>query len=95
MNKPAVPTTENPLPCPVPAPDTGLPCVKKIPPGWTADEGHAGGHMWMSDRTSRILDGGHYDATAALSGLPFDGHLPEECDGDCRFMMFLALGRRA
>ncbi len=73
-------TAENPLPCPVPSP-TGTPCTKTIPPGWTADEGHAGGHFWADKQTVEILAGGHYDATAALSGEPFVGHVPVDCPG--------------
>src|SRR5690606_21223373 len=66
------------MPCPVPGPN-GLPCIKRIPTGWTAPEGHGGGHVWASERAQAILNGGHYDATAAPSGQPFEGHLPEEC----------------
>lgn len=88
MTAPPVSTADHPLPCPVPSP-SGQPCVKPTPSGWTAEDGHAGGHMWMDDRTKRILDGGHYDATAALSGQPFEGHLPEECNGNCRFVAYL------
>lgn len=73
-------TREDPIPCPVRSAD-GLACSKTIPPGWTVDEGHGGGHMWMSDRTRAILRGGHFDATAALSGLLFEGHLADECLG--------------
>ncbi|RKR92664.1 hypothetical protein BDK92_7140 [Micromonospora pisi] len=73
-------TNENPLPCPVASPD-GLPCRKPIPKGWTADEGHAGGHFWMSDAAFAIVAGGHFDASAALAGVPFTGHLPEDCPG--------------
>lgn len=84
-----VSTAENPLPCPVPSPD-GLPCRKRIPVGWKASEGHGGGHMWMSERTGAIFDGGHYDATGALSGLPFRGHLPQECPDPqtCEFLRY-------
>jgi hypothetical protein len=71
------------MPCPVRGPESGLSCTKKIPNGWTADEGHGGGHFWISDRWSAILDGGHYDAKALISGLPADGHLPEECTPNC------------
>lgn len=49
------------MPCPVPS-SQGLPCTHTIPAGGTADEGYGGGH---------------YDATAALSGLPFEDHLPK------------------
>lgn len=56
------------MPCPEPSP-TGLPCSKKIPAGWTAEEGHSGGHFWASAETLAVFDGGHYDASAALAGL--------------------------
>lgn len=85
-----VSTAENPIPCPVPSP-TGLPCCKPIPNGWTAEEGHAGGHFWISPGWLAIMDGGHYDATAAISGRPVDGHLPEDCPGDtCPYLMHLS-----
>jgi hypothetical protein len=70
------------MPCPVPSP-TGLPCVKHIPVGWTADEGHGGGHFWMSDKVAALLDGGHYDASALLAGLPATVHAPEDCIPSC------------
>jgi len=82
MTGPA-PISDGTMPCPVPSPDHGLPCRRKIPAGWTADEGHGGGHWWSSDRTEAILSGGHYDASLALSGQPFEGHLPSECTPDC------------
>jgi hypothetical protein len=70
------------MPCPVPS-DSGLPCVKRIPEGWTADMGHGGGHWWMSPETSRALDRGHYDARAALAGESFTIHQPEQCFPGC------------
>jgi hypothetical protein len=57
--------------------------VKRIPEGWTADEGHGGGHFWISPRTSQALDRGHYDATAALAGQPFTIHQPGDCTPGC------------
>lgn len=76
-----VSTADNPIPCPVRSP-SGHSCTKVIHPGWTVDEGHGGGHFWASARLKAIFNGGHYDATAALSGQPFEGHLPEDCPGD-------------
>lgn len=70
------------LPCPVPSPG-GLPCVKRIPRGWTAGEGHGGGHFWMSAETEHALERGHYDATATLAGQPFTIHQPEDCTPVC------------
>jgi len=70
------------LPCPVPSPG-GLPCVKRIPRGWTAGEGHGGGHFWMSAETEQALERGHYDATAVLAGQPFTIHQPEDCTPAC------------
>lgn len=78
-----------PVWCPVPHPDGDptLPCVKLIEQGWTQEEGHGGGHMWMDERTAAILRGGHYDATAAVSGQPFGGHPVDECPGGtCEFV---------
>lgn len=77
----SVSTADNPIPCPVTSPGAGNPCTKTIPPGWTADEGHGGGHFWVDPHTKAILDGGHYDSVAAISMRPFDGHLPEDCPG--------------
>lgn len=75
------------MPCPVPHPDgIDAPCTKTIPNGWTADEGHGGGHCWMSPTTREQLDrDDHYDATAAISGLPFNLHRAKDCPGrpDC------------
>lgn len=70
------------LPCPVPSPG-GLPCVKRIPKGWTADEGHGGGHFWTSPEIAQALERGHYDAKAALAGQPFTIHQPEDCTPAC------------
>jgi hypothetical protein len=73
------------MPCPVPHPDgdADKPCSKKIPNGWTAGDGHGGGHMWMSAATKALLDSGHYDATAAIAGPPFSTHDPADCDYNC------------
>ncbi len=76
------PISDGTMPCPVPSP-SGLPCTKHIPAGWAASEGHGGGHFWASPQFQAIFDGGHYDATAALSGQPFDGHLLEDCAPGC------------
>lgn len=93
MNDQRVSTVESPVPCPVRSPG-GLPCTKTIPPGWTVEEGHGGGHFWASERLSAIFAGGHYDARSALSGQPFDGHLPGECPGGtCPYLDALAVGR--
>lgn len=79
MTVPAV--SDGTMPCPVQSP-TGLPCSKRIP-AWTADKGRAGGYFWASAETLAILDGGHYDASAALAGRPFEEHLPEDCRPGC------------
>lgn len=71
------------MPCPIAGPETGHPCVKRIPKGWTADEGHGGGHCWMSADVAAIIDGGHYDSVALISGLPAATHAPEDCTPDC------------
>jgi len=89
------PISDGTLACPVPSPSTSDPCVKKIPNGWHASEGHAGGHWWMPDRVRQMMNGGHYDATKALAGEPFDGHLPEECPGaECPYLLYLPRSRR-
>lgn len=81
------PVSDGTMPCPVPHPDgADAPCTKPIPKGWTAAEGHGGGHFWMGRETAAALDrGDHYDAHAALSGRPFTFHRPSECPGfpDC------------
>lgn len=71
------------MPCPVPHPDgIDAPCTKTIPKGWTADEGHGGGHCWMSPKVRESFDrDDHYDAHAALSGQPFSFHRAEDCPG--------------
>lgn len=78
------PASDDAMPCPVLHPD-GLdaPCSKTVPKGWTASEGHGGGHCWMSAETAAILDGGHYDARALLAGEPADTHDPADCGPDC------------
>ncbi len=71
------------MPCPVPNPRNGDPCTKTIPAGWAAGEGHGGGHFWADAATVAMLDGGHYDAVAAISGQPFASHEPEDCSPSC------------
>lgn len=39
--------------------------------------------MWMSAATKALLDSGHYDATAAIAGLPFGPHDPADCNFRC------------
>ncbi len=78
------------LPCPVRSPWGNKPCIRMIPSGWHVYEGHPGGHTWMTEQVRRIMAGGHFDATAALNGEPFQGHLPEECPthegGECPWL---------
>lgn len=89
MSDQRISTVEDPIPCPVRSPG-GLPCTKTIHPGWTVEEGHGGGHFWASPELQAIFAGGHFDATAALSGRPFDGHRPEDCPGDtCPHRIYL------
>lgn len=78
----AVPVSDGTMPCPVPSP-TGLPCTKTIPAGWTADEGHGGGHFWISPEGSDALANQHYDAGALLAGQPVQFHKPEDCHPGC------------
>lgn len=70
------------MPCPVRSPGD-LPCTKRIPTGWTAEEGHGGGHFWCDEETMALFDRGHYDAVAALSGEPFGEHDPADCTPQC------------
>ncbi|WP_399553969.1 hypothetical protein [Streptomyces anulatus] len=72
------------MPCPVPAPETGHPCVKRIPNGWAAAEGHAGGHFWKAPRLTELEEAGaHFDAGSLLAGKPTPYHLPENCIPGC------------
>lgn len=91
-----VSSAADPLPCPVLS-EAGAWCCKGIQPGWTPSEGHGGGHAWTRYRTQQMMRGGHYDATAAISGLPFSGHLPQECPGPdgCAFWPYLDHKQRA
>ncbi|TDC00024.1 HD domain-containing protein [Micromonospora fluostatini] len=85
----------DPLPCPVLS-EAGLWCAKSIHPGWFPEEGHGGGHWWVGWDTDRLMSGGHYDATAAVDGRPFTGHLPADCPGPtgCEFWPILDRPRR-
>lgn len=79
------PVSDGAMPCPVPHPD-GIPdssCSKKIPRGWTADEGHPGGHWWIGEQTVEFLRTGHYDNRALLAGEPFGPHDPADCHPYC------------
>ncbi|MFG2774987.1 hypothetical protein [Streptomyces sp. NPDC048350] len=79
-----VPISDGTMPCPVPAPETGYPCTKRIPKGWIAAEGHGGGHFWQSPEAVELQAcGAHYDAGVLLSGQPTPWHLPEDCTPDC------------
>jgi hypothetical protein len=78
------PISDGTMPCPVPAPETGHPCTKRIPKGWAAAEGHGGGHFWQSPRAAELEAlGAHYDAGTLLSGQPTPWHLPKDCTPDC------------
>ncbi|MER6109329.1 hypothetical protein [Streptomyces hirsutus] len=78
------PISDGTLPCPIPSPDTGHPCVKPVHPGWTPSEGHGGGHFWQSPKVTELEKAGvHRDYRALLSGQPAKYHLPENCTPDC------------
>ena len=78
------PISDGTMPCPVPAPDSGHPCVKRIPRGWTAAEGHGGGHFWQAPRVAELeARGAHYDPSTLLSGQPTPWHLPKDCTPGC------------
>ncbi|MFF9212873.1 MULTISPECIES: hypothetical protein [unclassified Streptomyces] len=78
------PISDGTMPCPVPAPETGHPCVKRIPKGWAAAEGHGGGHFWHAPRVAELeARGAHYDPSTLLSGQPTSWHLPEDCAPGC------------
>jgi hypothetical protein len=72
------------MPCPVPSPDTAHPCTKTIPAGWTAEEGHAGGHWWQDPAITELQKRGvHFDYAVLLSGQPAPWHEPEDCTPAC------------
>lgn len=78
------PISDGTMPCPVPAPETGHPCVKRIPNGWAAAEGHSGGHFWKAPRLIELEEAGvHFDAGSLLAGKPTPYHLPENCAPGC------------
>ncbi|MGW3360294.1 hypothetical protein ACWDFL_33635 [Streptomyces bungoensis] len=78
------PVSDGTLPCSIPSPDTGHPCTKKIPRGWTPSEGHGGGHFWQSPKAAELQESGaHIDYQALLSGQPAKYHLPKDCTPDC------------
>jgi hypothetical protein len=70
------------MPCPVASPD-GVACTKRIPAGWTADEGHSGGHFWASAEALDALENQHYDSVALISGQPAEFHRPQDCHPGC------------
>jgi hypothetical protein len=57
----------------------GMPCQKRIPNGWTASEGHAGGHWFQHDDSYSRIGTDHYDRGLLLSGQPTPRHRPEDC----------------
>ncbi|SEE84963.1 hypothetical protein SAMN05216483_6781 [Streptomyces sp. 2131.1] len=78
------PISDGTMPCPVSAPETGHPCVKRIPNGWAAAEGHGGGHFWQAPKATELQNAGaHVDYRTLLSGQPAAYHLPEDCTPDC------------
>lgn len=78
------PISDGTLPCPVPAPETGHPCVKPVHPGWTPSEGHGGGHFWQAPRMAELeRAGAHIDYRALLSGQPAAYHLTKDCTPEC------------
>lgn len=76
------PVSDGTMPCPVPSPG-GLPCTKRIPKGMTADEGHGGGHWWISPELDEVMSTGHFDATHALAAFEIKQHQPEDCIPSC------------
>jgi hypothetical protein len=78
------PISDGSMPCPVRAPETGHPCVKRIPNGWAEAEGHGGGHFWQAPEVAELeARGAHYDPSTLLSGQPTPWHLPEDCAPGC------------
>lgn len=58
--------------------DDGLPCQKRL----VGDlRYHGGGHVFASDETWARMNKEHFDAAAALAGLPFSTHKPDDCPG--------------
>lgn len=84
MTTAAEPVSDGTMPCPVPHPDgVDAPCAKTIPEGWTADEGHGGGHFWISAESRRFMDTAHYDLRDTLSFRPMQTHEIEDCNPYC------------
>ncbi|MGW3627802.1 hypothetical protein [Streptomyces sp. NPDC000880] len=78
------PISDGTMSCPVRAPETGNPCVKRIPSGWAAAEGHGGGHFWQAPEVAELkARGSHYDAGSLLSGQPTPWHMPKYCTPEC------------
>ncbi|MFF1600797.1 hypothetical protein ACFVYV_25365 [Streptomyces mirabilis] len=78
------PISDGTMPCPVPAPETGHPCTKTIPQGWTPSEGHGGGHFWQHPKIAELeAAGAHFDYTSLLSGKPTPWHMPKDCTPKC------------
>ncbi|MET8696912.1 hypothetical protein ABZV65_30730 [Streptomyces bauhiniae] len=78
------PISDGTMPCPVPEPESGHPCVKRIPRGWTPSEGHGGGHFWEAPKVTELhAAGAHIDNSALLAGQPAKWHLPKDCTPDC------------
>ncbi len=79
-----VAVSDGTMPCPATSPETGHPCIKKIPAGWAAEEGHGGGHWWQDPAITEMEKRGvHRDPVLLLSGQPTPWHEPEDCTPDC------------
>lgn len=59
---PSTPSRSPTAPCR--APKTGHPCVKRIPNGWAAAEGHGGGRFWQAPAVAELEAGAHQSPTA-------------------------------
>lgn len=76
-------TIEDQRLCGEPSPWTeGSSCIKRLRLGEEPGD-HAGGHMFADEGGRKVLESGHYDATALLSGLPASWHEPEKCTPEC------------
>lgn len=69
--------------CGAPGSTEGNSCIKRLVVDVDGEGYHGGGHMFATPAVRKVLDGGHYDATALISGQPASWHEPDECHPEC------------
>lgn len=69
--------------CGYPGSTEGSSCIKRLTVDIDGEGYHGGGHMFATAAVRLVLDGGHYDATALISGQPATWHEPDDCHADC------------